>query len=82
MIVNNGIVRILFLLCQNLLKMDPIRLYGLSIGFKIRNIIISSIRGRGCYIQACQNSNSTFNVLLNLVLQITYHSSVLNIYYH
>ena len=24
MIVNNGIVRILFLLCQNLLKMDPI----------------------------------------------------------
>ena len=49
MIVNNGIVRILFLLFHFCFKMDPIGskpyiwLNGISIGFKIRNIIISLI---------------------------------------
>ena len=56
MIVNNGIVRILCLLCQNLLKMDSIGnkpygfMGGLSIGFIFRNIILSLIHGCGCYI--------------------------------
>ena len=81
-IVNNGIVRILVLLCQNL-KMDPIRnkSYGFMV-FTIRNITLSLIQGCGCYIDSYHNSNSTFNVLFKIALHITYQSRVLIISYH
>ena len=64
------------------LEISHIWLYGQSIGFKIRNIIISLIHVCGCYIPVKILINSTFNVLFKLVLQITYQSSVLIISYH
>ena len=83
--VKNGIVRICFSCAKIFLKLEISHMALRAINmfkFKIRNIIIFLIYGCECYNKACQNSNSTFNVLFKLVLHITYQSSVLIISYH
>ena len=86
--VKNGIVRIRFFCAKIFLKWAPLEISHMALWainmfkFKIRNIIICLIYGCECYNKACQNSNSTFNVLFKLVLHITYQSSVLIISYH